>query len=267
MIDVLFPEGRLVSGHPMIVFTPTDKHGKPKTKQDGVTPATQWSIGVAIPKNGQDWKATQWGQQIVQAAQDPVEGYSLAETNSPYFSWKVTDGDSTIPNKKGNVPVEQEGYKGHWVVFMSTQLSAPKCYHKDKYDPMQQIQNKDEIKKGDYVRVYCNVKGNKPSDTPGVYINPSMVSLERVGEPIASGYSGPAAADVFGGGALASVPAAPVMPNAPVTPPPPATDLLAVPPAPPVEEKYNVNGTVYTKSQLLSFPGWTEANLVGLPRA
>ena len=257
MIEVLFPEGRLVSGHPMNGFNPTDSRTKqPKIRKDGVTKVTQWNIGVAFPKNGQDWKTTPWGQQIVQAAKDPVEGYTNGETESPHFSWKIIDGDSMIPNKKGNKPAEQEGYPGHWVVFMSTELQAPRCYHAGKYDPMQQIQNMSEIDKGDYIRVFCSVKGNKPSETAGVYINPNMVSLERKGQKIESGYDGPSAADVFGGAPAQVAPTpAPAAP-APATPPP-ATDLLVTPP-PVVEEKYNYNGTVYTKAQLLSMPGWSE---------
>lgn len=258
MIEVLFPEGRLVAGHPMKSFTPTDDRTKqPKLKKDGVTKVTEWNIGVAYPKNGQDWKLTPWGQSIVAAARDAVEGYTNGETESPHFSWKVIDGDSTIPNKSGNKPCEQEGYPGHWVVFMKTELQAPKCFHKDKYDPMQQIQNDAEIDKGDYVRVFCNVKGNKPSQTAGVYINPVMVSLERKGQKIESGYDGPSAASVFGGGAPAQVAPTPA-PSAPApATPPPATDLLVTPP-PVVEEKYSYNGAVYTKAQLLGMPGWSE---------
>lgn len=261
-VEIKFPEGRIVSGHPMNDFTPNDDRTKqPKLKKDNVTKVIEWSFGVAFPKTGVDWKQTPWGAQIVAAAQDPVEGYSAAETASPHFSWKVVDGDSTIPNRKGNVPCQQEGYPGHWVVFMRTELQAPKCFHTGKYDPMQQIQNATEIDKGDYIIPYALVKGNKPSQTAGVYINPLLVSLERKGEKIESAYDGPSAASVFGGVTAQQTPP-PVTPSAPVTPPPPATDLLVnppAPPAPPVEEKYSYQGVTYTKGQLLAMPGWSEA--------
>jgi hypothetical protein len=268
MIEITFPEGRIVSGHPMKGFTPTDDKTKlPKMKKDGITKVVEWSFGVAIPKAGTtDWRQTPWGAQVNQAAQDAVEGYTLAETQSKFFSWKIVDGDSTEPNRKGNKPCDQEGYPGHWVVFMSTQFAAPKCFHKDKYDPLQQIQNDAEIDKGDYVRVHCSVRGNKPSQTAGVYINPGMVSLERKGTAIVSANAGPSAASVFGAAPSAPAPvAAPAAPGVPV--PPPATDLLVTPPAPPVEEKYNVNGAVYTKAQLLGFPGFTEEVIATLTRA
>lgn len=258
-VEIKFPEGRIVSGHPMNGFTPTDDNTKlPKMKKDGVTKVIEWKFGLAIPKTGVDWKQTPWGLQIVAAAQDPVEGYSAAETASPHFSWKVVDGDSTIPNRNGNIPCQQEGYPGHWVVFMKTELQAPKCFHKDKYDPMQQIQNAAEIDNGDYIIAYALIKGNKPSKTAGVYINPLLVSLERKGDKI--GYDGPSAASVFGGAAAPVQQQAVTPPSAAPITPPPATDLLVTPPpAPPVEEKYNYNGTVYTKAQLLANPGWTEA--------
>lgn len=263
-VEIKFPEGRIVSGHPMNGFTPTDDRTKlPKMKKDGVTKVVEWNFGVAFPKTGVDWKQTPWGAQIVAAAQDPVEGYSAAETASPHFSWKVVDGDSTIPNRAGNVPCQQEGYAGHWVVFMKTELQAPKCFHTGKYDPMQQIQNAAEIDKGDYIIPYALVKGNKPSQTAGVYINPLLVSLERKGEKIESAYDGPSAASVFGGGTpVQTPPSAAVVPvqQAVTPPPPPATDLLVTPPpAPPVEEKYTYQGVTYTKTQLLAMPGWSEA--------
>ena len=118
---------------------------------------------------------------------------------------------------------------------------------------------------GDYVRVNIVAKGNKPSKTPGVYLNPNLLELNRVGEAIVREGSGPDAASVFGGDMAPSAPAPVAAPTAPV--PPPATDLLVTPPAPPAEEKYNVNGAVYTKSQLLGFPGFTEEVIAGLPRA
>ena len=98
-----------------------------------------------------------------------------------------------------------------------------------------------------------------------MYLNPNLLELSRPGEAIVREGSGPDAASVFGGGASAPTPApAAPAPSAPATPPP-ATDLLVTPP--PVEVKYNVNGTVYTEAQLLNMPGWTKDHLANLPRA
>jgi hypothetical protein len=254
MQEVLFPVGRLVSGHPMEPQQVRDNNDKPLIGDNG-QPVTQRYIGVAIPKGAEvHWNQTEWGAKIYAEAQDPVHGYPNGEIGQPSFSWKIVDGDSTVPNKNGNKPCEQEGYKGHWVIMMSTRI-VYNCYHVGRYEPMQAIQNKAEIKRGDYCRVMCTVKGNKPSKkgnkpskTPGVYINPQMFELSRAGIEIVTTGNTPAAASVFGG-------STPVIPtNAAVDgniapPPPPATDLV---------ESYSYNGVTYLKSQLLAMPGWTE---------
>lgn len=258
MTDILFPVGRLVAGHPMKAEPRiNDQTKQPQLDATG-QPVTERYIGVAIAKAGEThWNQTAWGQQILAAAQDPVSGWTNGEIGMPAFAWKIVDGDSTVPNKAGKKPAEQEGYPGHWIINMTTRI-AYNCYHTGKYDPMQAIQDVNEIKCGDYVQVYASVKGNKPSQSPGVYINPQMLRFDRAGQQIIR-VSGPSAADVFGG--VAAAPAAPavtpaydlVQPGAGVTPPPP-----------PVEPSYNVNGTVYTKSQLLAMPGWTDAHLANL---
>ena len=241
MQEVLFPVGRLVSGHPMEPQQVTDNDDKPVVGTDG-QPVTQRYVGVAIPKGTEThWNQTEWGAKIYAEAQDPVHGYPNGEIGQPSFSWKIVDGDSTVPNKKGNKPCEQEGYKGHWVVMMSTRIPYS-CYHVGRYEPMQAIQNKAEIKRGDYCRVMCTVKGNKPSKSPGVYINPQMFELSRAGIEIVSLGNTPPANAVFGvsapvipaGAAVdnsVQTPAAPpptpaAAPATPPPPPPPATDLV-----------------------------------------
>lgn len=267
MAEVLLA-GRIVAGHPMKDQNRFDDNGV-KIIKDGKE-LTQRYIGLAIPKNGQtDWKNTEWGRVFYLEGTNAVNGYKNGEDQHPSFSWKITDGDSTIPNKRGKKPCEQQGYAGCWIVHISTELPYG-CYHVGKYDPIQAIQNPDEITCGDNARVLVDVKPNRRKDgsaakTPGIYVNPRLLELSSKGEPIVTEASGPSASAVFGGGAPAPTPAPAAA--APATPPP-ATDLLVTPPpVAPVEEKYNVNGTVYTRSQLLNMPGWTEAHLAGLPRA
>ena len=248
------PVARLIHGHPMKQNLKTNR----KTEQPVLDKAGQQVkeiyIGIAIPKAGEaDWKDTEWGKQIVMAATDAEFGYDVAMTKRTDFSWKVIDGDSDVPNKEGNVP-NQDPYKvGHWVLHLNTRIPY-NCYHIGKYSPLDAIQDANAIKLGDYVRVNIMARGNKPSETPGVYLNPNLLELSRQGEAIVREGSVPDAASVFGGGAPAPTPAP--APSAPATPPP-ATDLLVIPP-PVVEEKYSYNGAVYTKAQLLAMPGWSE---------
>lgn len=273
MQEILFPVGRLVSGHPMEPRQITDKDDKPVFDTQGQA-VTERYVGVAIPKGSeQHWKDTEWGAKVYAAAQDAVNGWPNGEFNSPSFSWKIIDGDSQVPNKKGNKPCDQTGYTGHWVVHMTTRI-AYNCFHAGRYEPMQAIQRKEEIKRGDYCRVYCQVNGNKPSQSPGVYINPQMFELTRAGVEIVSQGSGPAASSVFGGAAPVIPAGAQLDPNAgapapvaqpapaPAAPAPvvPAHDLVTPPPvAPaPVEERYSYGGQTLSLAEWCKMPGWTE---------
>lgn len=185
--------GRLVGGHPMEARVITDT----KTKQPKIDalgkPRTSIFVAVAIPKAGEShWNQTPEGKLVWQAGQT---GYPAGEYNSPTFAWKVEDGDSAIPNKKGKKNCDREGYPGHWIFKLSTEISYP-CHHVNMYKPEQQIQNASEIKRGDYVRVQFDTVDNAPSESPGVYINPVTLELSRQGEAILGG--GADAEEAFG---------------------------------------------------------------------
>src|SRR6188768_2411209 len=108
MREIMFPVGRLVGGS---VYRP-----QPKTNNDGtprIDTATGkqmigFSFGVAYAKNGTThFGQTPWGAEIWQ------EGHAAwpnGQANAPSFAWKVTDGDSQIPNKKGRKPCDNEGW-------------------------------------------------------------------------------------------------------------------------------------------------------------
>lgn len=267
MSDIITPVGRLVSGHPMELHAAMDKHGQPKMMKDNVTPQMNGSFGIAIAKNGStDWKTTEWGQQIVAAAQ---VDWPNGQHGSPLFAWKVTDGDSQVPNKKGNKPCDREGYPGHWVLFAGGCFVTP-TYHAGRYQPHEVIQNKDEIKRGDYIRLCFNVTGNNSTDSPGMYINAVLVELTRAGIAIISA-SAPDAAAAFGGSAgvmptNALIDSAVQTPAASTPPPPPAYDLaqpgqnMAPPPPPPSEPGLTFNGVVKTNAEWLA-AGWSQEQI------
>lgn len=293
MTDILTPVARLVSGHPMISYPVLDKMNQPRLMATG-EPMNSTSIGLAFAKGTeQHWNETAWGAPIWNAG---MVAWPNGEFNAPTFAWKVTDGDSQIPNKKGNKPCDNDGWQGHWVVFLSTMFSIP-SYHVGRYEPHQVIQDKNEVKTGDYVRASFNVTGNNvkgPVESPGMYINPVMLELSRAGIAIVSA-NAPSASAAFGevapvvpANALVdnSVATPTAQPTAQVQPQPtaqvqPAHDLVqpqptpganVTPPpvvtAPPVvEESYIVDGKPFTKTQLLAMPGWTEAHLTNLPKA
>ena len=182
MIELTTPVGRIVGGHPMVNHVVKDDVTKqPKMQQDGITPQVQFYIGLAIEKGAEtDWKQTSWGQQIVA---EGAAAYPAGEFNAPTFAWKITDGDSAVPNKKGNIPNKREGYPGHWIINASNGFPI-KCFHRGKFQPHEVIQGKEAIKAGDYGRLAISVKGNNPSPSPGVYVNPSMFELYQAGVEI-----------------------------------------------------------------------------------
>ena len=181
MPDILFPAGRMVGGNLDKLFPRTDAAGKPKVAHDG-KPEMQCSFGYAIPKTGEaHWNQTAWGKII----HDTGAAAHPALVTSPAFSWKVTDGDSPLPNKKGKRPCDQTGYAGHWVIWFSQGWLPSKWLVQG--ETRTQI-GEGIIHPGDYIQVFGTVAGNKlvPNGTPGVYLNPVHVAMLGEGERIAA---------------------------------------------------------------------------------
>jgi hypothetical protein len=268
------PKTKDSKGNQMVVKTGANK-GKETQKYD---------FAVAFPKNGlAHWNQLSaqtpkgvdyFGKTIFDVANTAFPG---GITNRPDFAWKITDGDSTVPNKRQNRPCDQEGYPGHWVFWFSTAY-APKCFDAKGTT---EIPN-DAIKLGHYVQVMGEVDTNEQTDNPGIYLNHRYVAHSGFGPEITVG---PDASDVgFGAGPLPSgasstpvasmsAPAAPVapapappasttavQPNAGfvnVAPPPPAAPAPPAPPAPPAGPQMTAkaNGTSYDQFRA---SGWTD---------
>src|ERR1700733_10382568 len=107
-IELLTPVGRLVQGS---LYEPqtTDAENKPLTIRSGPNggqPRVDFYFALAVPKGGeQHWSQTQWGAKIWQAGH---VGFPNGQTQSPTFAWKVTDGDSQVPNRMGKKPADRE---------------------------------------------------------------------------------------------------------------------------------------------------------------
>ena len=177
-INFTTPVGRIVQGDLAKPQPVLDNLGKPKLSRDG-TPMVQHFIALAIAKTPghTHWAQTDWGRQVWE------EGNRAHPTFAPHptFSWKVEDGDSQIPNKKGKKNADREGFPGHWIVkFRSGFL--PKTYNADGSAAVPA----ETIRCGYYVQVNCTVAGNS-GESPGVYINPNMVALSGYGPEIIAG--------------------------------------------------------------------------------
>ncbi len=297
-VNFTSPVGRIVMGS---LYDPstTDAEGKPlvvKTGPNMGQPRVNYFFALAIPKGAEPhWAHTPWGQQIWNVGNQAFPNAA----QSPAFAWKIEDGDSQIPNKKGRKPCENEGWPGHWIVKFSGGF-APKVYQQEGSGYVQILQ-KDFCKPGYYVEVAGSVDGNGSQSQPGVYLNHSMVCFRAYGPEISFGpdvaSAGFGAAPLPAGASMtppagvipmpqaavaAPAPLAPVgsvpMPPAPapvahapipvipnpafVQVPPPAPVPMAPPAAPaiPVRQMTPAAGGVTYEAYLQA--GWSDAQLV-----
>lgn len=240
-VEILFPVGRLVGGS-LYREQPAKKNkdGSVRVDANGKPISGGFAFGVAYAKNGTThWAQTEWGQKIW------AEGHAAwpgGQGNAPTFAWKVTDGDSLVPNKRGNKPAEQEGYPGHWVVWFGGQFAPQTC---DASGAIKYTDGVERIKPGHFVQVFGSVASNKSTESPGVYMNYKAVAHSGFGPEIDIGSSVDTSKVGFGAAALppgaSAVPLA-AMPAAqaahiagpaaapPVAPAPPAVPGMQPPP-------------------------------------
>lgn len=187
MAQITTPVGRLVAGSVYKANT-TDWQGNPLTVKTGPNagqPKVEYFFALAIPKAGeQHWAHTEWGSVIYQAG---LAGFPNGEPQRVDFAWKITDGDSQVPNKRNVTPVSKEGYAGHWVLGFSSGY-APKLYTMvGGLQAPAQLLEPEAIQNGYYVQISGSVEPNGNPGNPGVYLNHNMVCLQGYGEQIVSG--------------------------------------------------------------------------------
>ena len=265
MPDFTTPVGRLVMGSPY-KGRDKDAEGKPLVAKNGPNagqPRLDYYLAVAIPKGSEThWNQTKWGDLIWQTG---AAAFPQGQSVAPTFAWKVTDGDSAVPNKRGNKPCDREGHRGHWVLNFSSSF-PPEIYNADG---SQRIQEPGAVKLGYYVQIAGNVEGNKSMSQPGVYLNHRMVALSGYGPEIVVGPDAtsagfgqaplPSGASAVPLAAMTSPPvAAPVTPHpgflTAALPPPPAA-----PPAPVRVMLPAAGGATY---EAMIAAGWTDVQLV-----
>lgn len=227
--ELTFPVGRLVWGAPSKTKD-KDKGGKPLTTKQG-QPRIKCDFGVAIPKEGSVnfWQTT-WGAEIYRVAMaaaphlfDPTTRALLPGRK---FSFKITDGDSDIPNENGRKPKDQEGYPGNWVVAFGSSYQ-PRCVRWDNgawvdIPP-------EQIKTGHLVQVAGSIDSNQDTSKPGVYVNHGLVAHAGIADEIISTGVDPTAAGLNQGFAGQAPAAAGPLPG---SQPAPAGALPGAGPAP-----------------------------------
>ena len=220
------PVGRLVQGSLYKAQT-TDAEGKPLVIKSGPNagqPRVDFFFSLALPKGPErHWAETEWGKKIWETGH---KSFPNGQAQSPAFAWKITDGDSVVPNKRGRKPCDREGYPRHWVLNFSGGY-APRIFNADG---SQQIPEPDAVKLGYYVQVAGSVSGNGSPNQPGVFLNHSMIALAGYGAEIVVGPD-PSQAG-FGGQALpAGASATPIGDMGAAPPVPGAAPAYAPPPA------------------------------------
>jgi hypothetical protein len=178
------PVGRVVMGS---LYSPntTDAEGKPLVVKNGPNvgqPRSNFFFALAIPKGAeQHWAQTAWGASIWGVGHTAFP----QAASSPAFAWKIEDGDSQVPNKRGRKPVDNEGWKGHWILKFSGGF-APKVYRQDGAGYVQ-VTDVDYVKPGYFVEVNGTVDGNGSQSQPGIYLNHAMVCFRAYGPEIVFG--------------------------------------------------------------------------------
>lgn len=267
-----------------------DHTGQPEANEN----KHHWFMGFAVPKA--EWDPI-WNHMYNTAANDPA--CTAALCGQAGFNWKIEDCDA--PENPQNLG--KPSYPAGHMLIKFTRYKVMGCVSlvDGNYQP---IVNPASVKKGDYFYVAASTKFNGAATVKtnaGMYQNLEGLMFAAGGEEIVS-EGGFNAANAFAGvqgGQVAAgqqtpaattppaqqVQATPSATPAATTPPSqqapvvPATDLVqpqtpgnATPPpvldapvaTPPAEPSYDVQGTIYTKSQLLAMPGWTETHLAGL---
>lgn len=272
-IEVLLPVGRIVQGSLYTVQT-TDGEGKPliyRTGKDAGKPCTRIYFAVAIMKGReQHWSETSWGAIIWKKGHD---AFPQGQANSPSFAWKIEDGDSRVPNSKGNCNFNREGYPGHWIIRLSSGL-APAIFNEDGITP---LLTPNAVLPGDYVETYLEVRGNGSNQNPGVFLNHIAVAFRRIGPRISISLD--VASIGFGKAALpsnlldapssfqqpsnpspVSTPAVPITPHTAILNPPQSSMPPMPSNSPPVRKMTpKANGMSYESFISL---GWTDEQLV-----
>lgn len=255
------PVARLVMGS---LYEPNTKKmdGSPLIDEKTGQPTQEYWFHVAIPKGQeQHWNQTQWGSQIWQFVNQ-----EFANKVPPNFVWKIDDGDSTIPNTKGRIPRDNEGYAGCWILKLKSRY-APNIY--DQHNKL--LTQEGFIQTGNYIQARVNLAVNRGTKgVPSLLANATMVGFNSYGAPIISariedpndvgfgappvGSVTPLASEAFNNMVTqqAPVPQAIQTPSVPVVPTVPHTGILT----PPIRRMTpKAQGATY--EQLLQ-AGWTD---------
>ena len=217
------------------------------------------------------------------------------------FAFKVNDGDQAFPNRNGRIPVQQEGHAGHWILNFKNGFAPKTCNADGSQlllDPVikrgHYIQvkasitaNTNQLNPGVFLNHLMVAHSGFGPEIIGGPDPKEMAASAGFGQsPAPQGMSQtPVGGMATNAAPVQNMQQQPVqnmqpaydmvqqsqnmqqqpvqnMQQQPVQnmqQPQPAYDMVQQPQQ--VEESYNVNGQIMTRSQILSLPGMTEQSL------
>jgi hypothetical protein len=239
-LDVTFPPSRLVQGNPY-ELNDKDWQGKPLTIKTGPNagqPTKRSFVACAVKKTPgvTHWANEPWGAPIWAFGHN---SFPKGEAQAATFAWKIEDGDSQAPNKKGRKNCDTEGMPGHWIINISSSF-LPKIVTAAG-DPLDMP---GAVKTGYWVVPMVRIQSNgQTGGNAGIYINPVALAYVGIDKEISSG---PNVKGLLAAAGQFQLPAhvqaapvgAPAYSGAPVsigvaTPPPPAGTPTLPPGSPP----------------------------------
>lgn len=185
------PEGRLVSGHPMIMQDKKNYNTKQVELDKNGQVRRQVMFKVAYPEA--IFLSHVWPY-LSQAAAQGFGGQAVPQ-NFKYKFKHCNDLD-----KNGKRYGAREGHEGCYIVTYSTEGFVPPSFKQPQANTFIEITNPAEIKTGYHVVVDVQAKHNgNYGDTGGLYVNPNQILLTRIDSEIFHTSADPTTA--FGGNA------------------------------------------------------------------
>lgn len=176
-------DGRLVGGS-LYEMQDKDWQGQPLKYKSGDKIGQTYKkshVAIAVKKTTAHWGSEPWGAAILAFGRSQ---FPKGEAEAATFAWKIDDGDSQIPNKKGRKNCDNPDWVGCWVIHAGQPERLPKIVTAHG-DPLEQP---GAVKVGYWGRLGIRIAGNGQfGGNAGIYINPQFFAYMGIDKEIVSG--------------------------------------------------------------------------------
>lgn len=181
----MFIDGRFVGGS-LYEMNDKDWQGQPLKYKSGDKLGQTYKkshIAMAVKKTAGvgHWASESWGAGIWAFGHGQ---FPRGEAQATTFAWKIEDGDSQIPNKRGRKNCDNPDWVGCWIVHAGQPERLPKVVTVAG-DPLEQP---GLVKTGYWGRLAVRIGGNGQfGGNAGIYINPQFFVYVGIDKEIVSG--------------------------------------------------------------------------------